>query len=157
MKQQIYIIDASALIDANHNYNMKKSIFTPIWDRLSEMFESKTLLSSIEIFDEVRDTDLKKWLRTYKECFVPLSEKIQNNAIKILDKYPHMINVNKGQKAGSSSGDPFLVATAMSIPDSIIVTNEKSGGIGSAKMPNVCHNYEIECINLLEFIDRVLE
>lgn len=155
--RQVYIIDASALIDANHNYNMKKSIFTPIWKRLSEMFEDKTLLSSIEIFDEVRDTDLKKWLKAYKDCFVPLTENIQNNAIKILEEYPHMINVNKGQKAGSSNGDPFLVATAMSIHGSIVVTNEKSGGIGSAKMPNVCRNYDIECINLLEFIDRVIE
>ncbi|MCM1234232.1 MAG: DUF4411 family protein [Ruminococcus flavefaciens] len=155
--EQIYIIDASALIDANHNYNMQKSIFIPIWKQISEMFGNGTLFSSIEIFDEVRDTDLKKWLKTYKECFLPLTEEIQNNAIKILEEFPHMINVNKGQKAGNSNGDPFLVATAMSIQGSVLVTNEKSGGIGSAKMPNVCRKYGIESINLLEFIDRVIE
>lgn len=154
---QVYIIDASALIDANHNYNMQKSIFAPIWNKISEMFENQTLLSSIEIFDEVRDTELKQWLKSYKKCFLPLTEEIQRNASEILKDFPRMINVNKGQKAGSSSGDPFLVATAMSITDSIIVTNEKPGGFGSSKMPNVCRSYDIDYINLLEFIDSVLE
>lgn len=154
---QVYIIDASALIDANLNYNIKKSIFSPLWDKLSEMFNNKELISSVEIFDEVHDTELKEWLKLYKDCFLPLTKEIQKNVTKILKDFPHMINVNKGQKAGNSNGDPFLVATAMSVTDSIIVTNEKAGGIGSSKMPNVCKNYNIGCINLVEFIDKVLD
>lgn len=69
-----------------------------------------------------------------------------------MGKFPNMININKNKKS-SSSGDPFLIATAIE-KHGIIVTNEKHG---LNKIPDVCKAFNIESINLLQFIDEIME
>lgn len=152
MNSRIYIIDACALIDASKNYPLGKKTFQSIWDKIAEMFEEGTLMSSAEILDEVKDKDISDWLKSYKGNFIPIDESIQKTTKEILDKFPNMININKNKKS-SSNGDPFLIATAIE-KQGIIVTNEKNG---LNKIPNVCKVFNIESINLLQFIDEIME
>ena len=152
MNSRIYIIDACALIDASKNYPLGKKTFQSIWDKIAEMFEEGTLMSSAEIFDEVKDKDISEWLKSYKSCFIPIDESIQKTTKEILDKFPNMININKNKKS-SSNGDPFLIATAIE-KQGIVVTNEKNG---LNKIPAVCKSFNIESINLLQFIDEIME
>lgn len=152
MNSRIYIIDACALIDASKNYPLSKKTFQSIWDKIAEMFEEGTLMSSAEIFDEVKDKDISEWLKSYKSCFIPIDESIQKTTKEILDKFPNMININKNKKS-SSNGDPFLIATAIE-KQGIVVTNEKNG---LNKIPAVCKSFNIESINLLQFIDEIME
>lgn len=152
MNSRIYIIDACALIDASKNYPLGKKTFQSIWDKIDEMFEEGTLMSSTEIFDEVKDKDISDWLKSYKSNFIPLDESIQKTTKEILDKFPNMININKNKKS-SSNGDPFLIATAIE-KQGVIVTNEKNG---LNKIPAVCKAFNIESINLLQFIDEIME
>lgn len=152
MNSRIYIIDACALIDASKNYPLGKKTFQSIWDKIAEMFEEGTLMSSTEIFDEVKDKDISDWLKSYKSNFIPIDESIQKTTKEILDKFPNMININKNKKS-SSNGDPFLIATAIE-KQGVIVTNEKNG---LNKIPAVCKAFNIESINLLQFIDEIME
>lgn len=152
MNSKIYIIDACALIDASKNYPLSKKTFQSIWDKIAEMFEEGSLMSSAEIFNEVKDKDISDWLKPYKSSFISIDESIQKITKEILYKFPNMININKNKKS-SSNGDPFLIATAIE-KQGVVVTNEKHG---SNKIPDICKYFNIESITLLQFIDEIME
>jgi hypothetical protein len=152
MSNNVYIIDACALIDASKNYPLDMKIFQNIWKKIAEMFENNKLISSAEIFKEVKDNNLEKWLKPYKKCFLPLDEKIQDKTKEILKDYPKLININKNNKS-TSNGDPFLIATAM-VNNGIIVTNEKRG---ENKIPNISSKFGIQTIDLNKFIREIME
>lgn len=147
-----YIIDACALIDASKNYPLDMKAFNSIWEKISELFEQGKLLSSSEIFNEVKDKDLSNWLKHYKKSFLPLDENIQRRTTEVLKQFPNIININKNKKS-SSNGDPFLIATAIE-RGGIVVTNEKGG---PNKIPDVCKFYNIGVINLTQFIREILD
>lgn len=71
-----YAIDACALINACKAYNIKKKSFAHIWDKFDELFDSGSLISSIEIYDELKDNDLKDWVKKHKDKFLPLDKEI---------------------------------------------------------------------------------
>ena len=134
-----YVIDACALINASKNYNMTKKAFSHIWQAFNELVENGQLISSSEIFEELKDDDIVKWAKEHKDAFLPLSKEVQL-IIKI-------------QTKGSSNGDPFLIATAI-LEDGIIVTDEgnKNNGI-----PMVCESLGVEYMKLNDMLDEVLE
>lgn len=145
-----YVIDACALIDAAHRYNMRKGAFTYIWETLDKEIANGNLLSSIEIFEELKDDDLADWAKHHKDAFLPLSKEIQDKTKEILEKFPNIIKMRSSK---NSNGDPFLIATAMII-GGVVVTNEgtKSNGI-----PAVCQGLGIEYMNLSQYLDEILE
>ena len=152
----IYFIDANALIDASHQYNMSKQVFLPVWEKLDEMADSGELKSSVEIRPELKDEDIEKWARLHSEIFLPLSKEVQETTIEILNKYPSLIQI---KSTANSNGDPFLIATAK-VNSGIIITNEKPGDTKNAKnykIPNVCNEMGIPWMNLHDFIDTIVE
>jgi len=71
--------------------------------------------------------------------------------IIILDKYPRLVDTKKNR----SAADPFVIAQAMA-SNSIVVTEEISArGSKSPKIPDVCSAFNIDSINVLEFMRRV--
>lgn len=145
-----YAIDACALIDAAKNYNMSKKTFSNIWEKLEEMVENGTLITSVEIKDELMDDDIINWCNKHKEMFVKLSVEIQEKVTNVLRDFPNMIKITTKK---NSNGDPFLVATAL-VKEATIVTNEKRG---ENKIPTICEEIGIECLNLNGFLDEILE
>lgn len=155
MDNNIYVIDACSLIEASKRYHLNKKTFKSIWEKFAEMFENGQLISSIEIFDELQDDDLREWVKAYKKCFKPLSQEVQANVTKILKDNSGIINV-KNTKKSSSNGDPFLIATAMcENGQTIVVTEERS--TKEFGVPKICSQYGIPSINLDAFLKEILE
>jgi hypothetical protein len=156
MTQTKYAIDACALIDASKAYPIGKKSFAHVWDKFSELFNDGYLVSSIEVFDELKDKDLQSWIKKHKECFLPLCEKVQSKTTEILSTYPELVKIRP--KRSSSNGDPFLIATAIS-NTCTVVTNERLGDENTRdyRIPNVCRKYEIPYMSLNEFINEILE
>lgn len=146
----VYVIDACSLINAAHNYNMRKKAFAHIWETLGRKMESGELISSLEILAELKDEDLAKWARVHKNAFIPLTQEVQLKTKEVLENYPSLIKMRSNR---NSNGDPFLIATAI-IYDGVIVTDEgtKANGI-----PYVCQDLGIEYINLGTYLDKILE
>lgn len=145
-----YAIDACSLINISKNYNIKKKAFAHVWEKLDEMFENGELLSSSEIFEELKDDDLLAWAKKHKNKFVPLSKEIQNRVSEILSEYPEMIKI---RSVANSNGDPFLLATAIE-NNCCVVTDE---GSGDYKLPNICKKYNIDFMNLQNFFNIIFE
>lgn len=151
---KVYAIDACALIDAAKNYNMSKTTFLPIWETIDEMIQKGELITSSEILDELKDDDLIEWSKHHKDFFVPLTREIQEQAAKVLKKYPTLI---KMKSSANSNGDPFLIATAI-VTKACIVTNERWGDekTGDFHIPNVCKGFDISYIDLHAFLDQII-
>ena len=153
---QKFAIDACALIEAGKIYNIKKKTCAPIWAKSDELIHQGRLISSCEVLEELKDQDILIWAKQRREIFLPLNEPIQEKTREILSRFPRIIKI-RGKK-GDSNADPFLIATAL-LNDCTVVTNEKAGdeSTGDWKIPNVCRQYNIECINLGNMLDRMLD
>lgn len=148
-----YVIDACALINMAKNYNMGKSIFKAIWDRIDEMIEQGYLITSSETKDELKDDDLIKWSKSHLDIFVALNKNIQQKTTMVLGEFPNLIQM---KSSGNSNADPFLIALAIE-EDACIITDEGHGNNFAPKIPDVCMHYGIECIKSTRFIDLIVE
>ena len=88
-----YVIDACALINASKNYNMTKKAFSHIWQAFNELVENGQLISSSEIFEELKDDDIVKWAKEHKDAFLPLSKEVQLKTTEILQQFPQIIKI----------------------------------------------------------------
>lgn len=150
-----YAIDTCSLINAAKNYSLKKTTFSPVWEKINDLIFEGLLISTTEVKEELKDDDLVEWSKRYDQLFHPLTEEVQKKATDILRSFPTMI---KMKSTGNSNADPFLIATAI-LERAIIVTDERPGDekTGDYHIPNVCRQYGIECITLNDFLDRILE
>lgn len=98
-----------------------------------------------EIEEEVKIDDVVgSWLSSQQCVILPIDDDVQLYVRKIVTEHPKMISFSGGQ--GSSSGDAFLIATAMKY-NLTIITEE---GEKQNKIPNICREYGIRTVNITE-------
>lgn len=143
-----YIIDTCSLTAMRRVY--PRDVFPSAWEKLEDLAESEIIASTEDVFEEIKsqDDDLLEWANDYEEIFYPLSEEIQRGAIKVLESHDNLVDLKK-RKSGA---DPFVIATAM-VHSCTVVTEEKpSGGENRSKIPDVCQDYDIKCIKILDML-----
>jgi len=144
-----YVIDTCSLTELRRRY--PNDVFPGAWEALTDMANSGMLISSTEVKLELetQDDQVTDWARKHSIIFVPLLPLIQEKAREILSAFPNLID----DKNLKSSADPFLIATAH-VNGCTIVTEEMPSGKGAnfVKIPNVCAELGISCINLVELL-----
>lgn len=152
-----YVIDTSSLIELNRRYPI--DVFPTLWKNVEELIGKGLLVSHKEVLKEisVMDDSLKKWAKKQKKLFRELDEKQMKIVRDILSRYPSLAKADNE----IASADPFIIALAVeigsepqktlveSIKGRIIVTEERLRG-NKVKIPFVCKDYGIECINMIE-------
>jgi len=152
-----YIIDSSSLIELNRKYPI--DVFPSLWKNVESLIKTGFLLSHEEVYKEIIDGDdqLARWARRHKRLFKGYDEDQLEIVREILVKYPSLVKADN-EKA---SADPFLIAMAVmhlrdkqttlfkSKKGKLIVTEEKLRG-SRVRIPLVCKNYGIDCIDVLE-------
>ncbi len=78
-----YAIDPCSLINAAKNYSMKKATFNSLWKKIAELIETGSLISTIEVKEELKDDDLVEWSKQNSQMFLPPREDIQRKATDI--------------------------------------------------------------------------
>ena len=149
-----YAFDACSFIELYDLYNPENFLFSKLWDIIEKLFEDEIIISSREILDEIHDKDITDKLKAHNTNFRPLSKEIQDICRGILEKYPQMIKIKSKH---NSNGDPFLISTAV-LEGCTIVTEEKFDDLkdpNSYKIPKVCNELGIQCINLKQFLDII--
>ena len=152
--QVVYSLDTSSLIEAYRIlYPMEN--FPSLWDKIEELIRNDQLKMSEPVFEEaMRDKVLEHWcnekgLQPFLELKVNDSD--QNAVRTILSRYPGLINVRRG----TSLADPWVIALATRFKRGIVVTEEKfAGNLEHPKIPDVCRDLGIECINIAGFVRR---
>ena len=157
----VYCIDTSSLIEMKDRYPI--DVFVDLLPKMESLIEDGRLIAPIEVKREIErgDDELKRWIKGKRKLFVRPDMRQIKKVKQILKDYPFLA---KSGEVAASNADPWLIALAIvrneeeqeklfSDIKHIVVTEESQ--IGPNKIPAVCRNYNIECINLLEFFRRV--
>lgn len=91
--------------------------------------------------------DLKKWYIGLHGVVLPIDDDIQDNVKKVVTSNPQLIDF----KQIKSSGDAFLIATAMKYGLTVITEESKKG---EKKIPYVCKSLNVLCIDILDLCER---
>ena len=141
----VYSIDASSLIEAYHSYPF--DIFPTLWEKLEALIKEDRLKMFEYVYDnEVKDEELLDWceennLKPYLRATIDQVDQKKAQALS-----PLLVNPDTGE----SGGDPWVIALAQELPNGVVVTQEKaSRNKDYPKIPNVCGDLEIECIDLI--------
>lgn len=148
-----YSIDASAILDAWARY-YPIDLFPSFWDRFEEMIKNGIGMA-IELIERElskKDDRCIKWFksRNLHNFFYEIDNKIQNSVSTFLSNqnYQRLVEDRKG----TFGADPFVIAFAQ-VKDLIVVTGEKpSNNLIKPKIPDVCKDIGIECINIIELM-----
>jgi len=157
----VYCIDTSSLIEMKDRYPI--DVFIDLLPKMEKLIEGGRLIAPVEVKREIEqgDDELKKWVKGKKRLFVKPDARQIKKVKEILGKHPYLA---KSEEVSASNADPWLIALAIvkneeekenlfSNSKYVIVTEESK--TNPQKIPAVCRNYNIECINLLEFFRRV--
>ncbi len=144
-----FCIDTCALIYLRR-VHYPPDVFPGVWDDIEGLIDRGLLIAPNEVLDELRgvDDEILKWARRFKKMFVSSDENQLRGVTEILAKFPKLIDHDKT----TPEADPFLIALAKSARWAVI-TSEKPRADPSArpKIPDVCRDYGIRCISLVEF------
>lgn len=148
----IYVFDTSAFIVLKNFY---PATFATLWNRIDSLVANGTIVSVREVFNELdkyNDADfIQEWAKQNKSVFA----KPSNPELLVVQKIlaiPHfqVLIGNKAILKGTPVADPFVVAAAK-IKGATVVTQE---GLkpNAAKIPNVCQEFGVLCIDLETFM-----
>ena len=148
-----YLFDTSPLADLFKYYY--PNIFPSLWKNFDRMIADNEITSTREVFREIEDRDdtLKNWALQNPDLFVvPNAEEAL--FVAEIYKVAHFQQNIEQQKLynGGKNADPFVIARAgiLGIP---VVTSEKFKP-NAAKIPNICRHFQIDCMNLEEFMEH---
>lgn len=164
-----YLFDSNSLITPYKNY-YPSDVFPTFWEKLKIFFLQKSFLID-KVYNEImngkydfEDDFIKQWVTT----IVKQSNNIiiKTNTTDIMKNYASIMqyvkecddytNASFNQWASSNKADPFLIATAK-VENAVIVTEESFVEIitpmkKEPHIPNVAENFEVRCINLVQFL-----
>lgn len=154
----IYCIDTSSLIEMKDKY--PQDTFPSVWQKMDKLYTEGRLIAPSEVRKEIEqgDDELKRWTKGKRKMFIKPNEPQFVIVSEILKKYPFLA---KPEKTGPNA-DPWLIALAIEkngeerkrlFPNKYIVVTEESK-TRNDRIPAVCKNYGIECINLIELFRK---
>jgi len=150
MNTEIYVVDTNSFILLTEIYPY--DVFPSVWAKVDEIIGQEKLVSVEDVYEELKtkDDDIHKWAKERRHIFKELNGPIQDSAIEILSTHNNLLDL----KNKKSSADPFVIATAR-MHNGIVVTEEDfSGGPHKSMIPDVCRDYNVGCINLLEMLRK---
>ena len=153
----IYCLDANFFIEGWRKY-YAPDFCSSYWDVIDKLAQTGTLLITQEVQKEIFkiDDDLKDWIKSRKHITKATDEKVQQNLRKIFSTSPdHQYLVNNYKHR--SIADPWVIAHAMS-EGATVVTKEQASASKNPrkiKIPDVCANMNVRCIDDFTFIREV--
>ncbi|HIH48625.1 DUF4411 family protein [Candidatus Woesearchaeota archaeon] len=154
MTANVYIIDSSSLIELNKHNAM--DVYVSVWKNISELIQNDRLIAPREVLNEIKDYDdsLAGWAKKQKKLFKAPTVKQVQIVQEILKNYPSLVDVS-----AKHSADPWVIALAIELASQfqqtliqikrIVVTEEKIRG-NRIKIPYVCNQKAVECIDIVE-------
>lgn len=139
--------------------NFKPKRFPTIWDRIDALVLQKELISVKEVRNEIEFVchfdHVIDWVKRNRHIFVnPSAEECKVVAeIFKTEQYRGLVRRQSILK-GSPVADPFIIAAAK-MRRGCVVTQESLKSDG-ARIPTICKDLQIECLDLDGFFEEQL-
>ncbi len=149
-----YVFDSGPLIDLFRHYYPSR--FPTLWEKFHALVLEDELISVREVYNEInsREDVLASWAKKEKDKLFPQPTIEEFQFVSEIFKKQHfqaMIR-RKERLQGKPVADPFVIARAK-VLDCQVVTTEVFRD-NSAKIPNVCKYFSVQCINLEGFMEQ---
>lgn len=150
---QVYCLDSNVLIQAWQKY-YSPVICPSYWDVLNNLGVQNRIFIPRIVFEEITRTEdaLSKWIKTSNIPVLEINSGVAQCLKEIYATNPyHKFLVDNTKQR--SLADPWVIASAMS-EDACVVTKEEkitAANTDRIKIPNVCENMHVRCINDFEF------
>jgi hypothetical protein len=148
----VYSFDSSAFINPFRRY-YPMDLFPRFWAELAARIASGEIIATEVVRDEidVKDDELKVWVRAQSGLFVPVDENEQQDRVtEIMTRFPHWVDA----EADKNDADPFVIALAM-VNGLTVVADEVRGSEVNPHIPYVCAQYGVRCMRVVEFIREI--
>lgn len=142
-----YIMDTSSMLSQKEKEDYPRKAFESMWKAIDDYIKKQIIVICSEIQEEIKDIEIVSLLKNLKCGVLSIDYDVQENVRKIVRDNPEIINFNG--KKGSSSGDVFLIATAMNYNLTVITQENKES---PKKIPKICEKYGIKCLDLKDFL-----
>ena len=143
-----YIIDTCSLLEQKDGRAYKKTVHKNLWANIEQLIKDKKIVVCREIADEIKDEDLQKYL---PELGCEILEATAETQAKVVEVVNNSQLLNYKNRGGQSSGDAFLIATAI-VHNLIIITEEKK--TDTKKIPMVAKQFDVESISINELCEK---
>lgn len=152
-----YCLDANFFVQGWNKY-YSPDFCSGYWDIIDSLGKQGIVFIPQEVMSELqkKDDNLKKWLKDKKHLEHKIDLKVQNCLKEMYNNNPSHKLLTNSEK-NRSMADPWVIAHAMA-EKAVVVTKETKDTSPSSKkvkIPNVCENMNIECIDDFEFIRRM--
>lgn len=138
-----YLIDASSVLAQKEDDLFPRRVHKSLWRKIEALVEEKRIVTCSEIDEEVsKDDVVGKWFCEHHCVILPIDDTVQNNVRRIVTEYPRLIEF---ASSGTSSGDAFLIATAMKYQLTIITEENKDR---QNKIPYICRQYGVKTLSI---------
>lgn len=144
-----YCLDTSALITGWRD-TYPVDLFPRLWVNVEALIDDeRRAVAPDEVLDELarKEDDLAAWARDREGMFLPLESEVQEATREILATHPRLVDTVRGR----GRADPFVIAVAR-VRGIAVVTAEGRGSETRPKIPDVCEDYGVPCMTLLDLI-----
>ncbi len=155
--KEIFCIDTNVLIQAWQKY-YSPDFCADYWVILNRLGQDGKLFIPEEVLNEIKKVEdsLSIWLKNSNIPIKIISEPVTNNVQKIFAKAEaHKYLVDNTRLR--SMADPWVIAHAIHEQATVVTKEEKVTAVSSRriKIPNVCENMGVPCIDDFEMIRRL--
>jgi hypothetical protein len=150
----VYILDTNAFYTLGNYY---LSRFPTIWKQIDELVREGRFRSVKEVRNEIEHNcpfeHIERWVHTNRHIFWKPRQKEMELVAEIFRNRQFIGLIRRSQiLRGLPVADPFIVAAAK-IHDGTVVTQE-SDKAHAARIPRVCKEFNIACINMEQFLEK---
>lgn len=133
-----------------------RDVFPEIWEGLERLSEQNKLCSVAEVrkeyeFQLSHRPEAVLWAKEHSHLFLDAEYEDAVIVKEIYEKYPECMLKPKDILKKKTHADVFLVAKGC-VLKGCVVTDESKNSNSQSKIPNICKNFNVDCINLHDFL-----
>ena len=141
-------MDTSSILSQKPGEPHTRLVYKSQWENIEHCMKEKVIVTCSEIVGEIKDRDILSWLNIQQCDVLDIDNEVQMNVRRIVTDTPKMIEFTG--KSGTSSGDAFLIATAMKYGLAVITEENPDK---STKIPQICKKYGLQAMNITELCE----
>jgi hypothetical protein len=145
-----YVVDTSSFIHA-YQRSYPPDILPALWEEKFDLLIAHSrLISPVDVLEELRQKHdaLYEWASVRESMFFDLDH-FENQLKDVMASFPRLVDTKKGK----SGADPMVISLALSrTPPWTVVTEESFGTETSPRIPFVCDQRKLRCINMLQLL-----